>query len=169
VVGCVWAPDGKSFTLGTLDKRRSLRTFNLNGDLIHDWARKHRTQDVCGSQDGRWLVAIDEQRKIHVYNGMSRELEYELELHALPTSVAISEDCRHLLVNKKDGEAQLIDLVTRKLVHKFLGHTGGECLIRAAFGGANESFIISGSEGRESSHFFFSRKKNIHRYCIARD
>ncbi|PKS05340.1 hypothetical protein jhhlp_008714, partial [Lomentospora prolificans] len=146
VVGCVWAPDGKSFTLGTLDKTRGLRTFNLSGDSIHNWGRKHRTQDICGSRDGRWLVAIDEQRKLHVYNGNTRELEYELELHALPTSVSISEDCRHLLVNKKDGEAQLIDLVTRKLVHKFLGHTGGECLIRASFGGANESFVMSGSE-----------------------
>lgn len=146
VVGCVWAPNGKTFTLGALDKRKSLRTFSLDGELVHDWGVKHRTQDVCGSHDGRWLVAIDNKGGIHVYNGATRDLEYELELHALPTSVSISEDCRHLLVNKKDGEAQLIDLVTRKAVHKFLGHTGGECLIRASFGGANESFVMSGSE-----------------------
>lgn len=153
VVGCVWAPNGKTFTLGALDKRKSLRTFSLDGELVHDWGVKHRTQDVCGSHDGRWLVAIDNKGGIHVYNGATRDLEYELELHALPTSVSISEDCRHLLVNKKDGEAQLIDLVTRKAVHKFLGHTGGECLIRASFGGANESFVMSGSEGTQCLPF----------------
>jgi WD40 repeat protein len=98
-------------------------------------------------------VAIDEHKKIHVYNGLTRELEYEMELHAVPMSVSISQDSKHLLVNKNDGEAQLINLVTRKLVHKFLGHTGGECLIRANFGGANESFVVSGSEGMSGCSF----------------
>src|SRR5699024_11205273 len=55
-------------------------------------------------------------------------------------------DSRHLLVNKQDSEAQLIDLVSRNSVQKFLGHTGGDYLIRSAFGGANESFVVSGSE-----------------------
>lgn len=151
VTGCVWAPDGKTFTLGTLDKQRSLRTFDLKGNIVHDWERKHRTQDLCGSADGRWLVAIDEHRKIHVYNATTRELEYEMELHSTPTSVSISKDSTHILVNKNDGEAQYINLVTRKLVHKYLGHTGGECLIRANFGGANESFVVSGSEGNSTS------------------
>ncbi|SPN97258.1 related to WD40 repeat-containing protein [Cephalotrichum gorgonifer] len=146
VTGCVWAPDGQTFTLSTLDKHRSLRTFNRKGDIVHTWERKHRLQDLCGSRDGRWLVGIDDHRKIHVYNGITRELEYEMELHAMPTSVSISSDSKHLLVNKNDGEAQYINLATRKLVHKFLGHTGGECLIRATFGGANESFAVSGSE-----------------------
>ena len=61
-------------------------------------------------------------------------------------SVTISEDSRHLLINKNDGEAQLIDLMTRCGVQKFLGHTGGPCVIRSSFGGANESFVVSGSE-----------------------
>lgn len=156
VTGCVWAPDSKTFTLGTLDKQRSLRTFNLKGEVVHDWGRRHRTQDLCGSPDGRWLVAIDEHRKIHVYNGNTRELEYEMELPSTPTSVSVSQDSKHLLVNKNDGEAQYINLVTRKLVHKFLGHTGGECLIRANFGGSSESFVVSGSEGKPARNFNIS-------------
>lgn len=148
VTGCIWAPDGETFTLGALDKSRSLRTFSLKGDLVHDWEAKHRTQDLCGSPDGRWLVAIDDHKKIHVYNAVTRELEYEMTLLATPTSVSISKDSTHILVNKSDGEAQYINLNTRKLVHKFLGHTGGDCLIRANFGGSNESFVVSGSEGK---------------------
>lgn len=146
VSGCVWASDSSSFVLGTLDKNHSLCTFSVCDDEILEWEKKHRVQDLCGSQDGRWLVAVDDTNNIHVYNATTRELEYNLDLGARPTSVNISQDSRHLLVNKKDGEAQLIDLVTRNSVQKFLGHTGGDYLIRSSFGGANESFVTSGSE-----------------------
>ncbi|KAF6814450.1 WD domain-containing protein [Colletotrichum plurivorum] len=144
--GCVWAADSKSFVTGALDKLHGLRTWSIEGEMLCEWGKKHRVQDICGSPDGHWLVAVDDAQKIHVYNAVSRELEYEMELKARPTCVSISEDSRHLLVNKKDGEVQLIDLVSRSSVQKFLGHTGGDFLIRSAFGGANESFVISGSE-----------------------
>jgi WD40 repeat protein len=132
--------------VGTLDRNNSLCTFNVYDDETHEWGKKHRVQDLCGSANGRWLVAVDDRQTVHIYNAVTRELEYDMELKARPTSVTISEDSRHLLVNKKDGEAQLIDLVSRQSVQKFLGHTGGEYMIRSAFGGANESFVISGSE-----------------------
>ena len=130
---------------GSLD-RNSLTTFNVHDDNIEDWGKKHRVQDLCGSPDGHWLVAVDDVQKIHVYNAVTKELEYDMELKARPTSVTIGQDSRHLLVNKKNGEAQLIDLVTRNSIQKFVGHTGGDYLIRSALGGANESFVISGSE-----------------------
>jgi WD40 repeat protein len=145
--GCIWFADGRKFTTGSLDKNHSIRTWSTEGELICDWGKKHRVQDICGSPDGRWLVAVDDMHKIHVYNALTRELEYEMEIKARPTSVSISDDSRHLLVNKQDGEAQLIDLATRGSVQKFLGHTGGDYLIRSSFGGANESFVVSGSEG----------------------
>ena len=146
VSSCVWAPDGRSFVLGTLDIKHSLCTYNVHTWSVTDWGKKHRVQDLCGSPDGRRIVAVDNQNTMHVYNAETRELEYDLELKARPTSVSISEDSRHLLVNKRDGEAQLIDLDTKTSVQKFLGHTGGEYLIRSSFGGANESFVTSGSE-----------------------
>ncbi|KAM5342580.1 hypothetical protein ACJ41O_013546 [Fusarium nematophilum] len=146
VSGCVWARDSQSFVLGTLDPNYSLRTVNVHDDDVYEWSKKHRVQDICGSPDGRWLVAVDNFQTIHVYNAITRELEFDMELKARPTSVSISQDSRHLLVNKCDGEAQLIDLVTRNSVQKFFGHTGGEFLIRSSFGGPNESFVLSGSE-----------------------
>lgn len=146
VIGCVWSSDGNSFVVGSLDKNHSLCTYNTHDDEVIDWGKKHRVQDLCGSPDGRWLVAVDDSNTIHVYNAETRELKYEMALTSRPTSVSISQDSRHLLVNKKDGEAQLYDLVTRESVQKFLGHTGGEFLIRSSFGGANESFVTSGSE-----------------------
>ncbi|KAF4445577.1 hypothetical protein F53441_10709 [Fusarium austroafricanum] len=146
VSGCVWANDSRSFVVGTLDPNYSLRTLNVDTSEQSDWGKKHRVQDLCGSPDGRWLVAVDNFHTIHVYNAITLELEFDMELKARPTSVSISQDSRHLLVNRSDGEAQLIDLLTRNSVQKFFGHTGGDYLIRCSFGGANESFVLSGSE-----------------------
>ncbi|KAM0283396.1 hypothetical protein ACHAQH_002519 [Verticillium albo-atrum] len=146
VSGCVWAPDGQSFVVSSLDKEHSIQSWNVDGELICEWAKKHRVQDLCGSIDGHWLVAVDDSQSIHIYSAVTRKLECTMKLDARPTSVSISVDSRHLLVNKQNGEAQLIDMVARKPVQKFLGHTGGDCLIRSAFGGANESFVVSGSE-----------------------
>lgn len=147
VSGCVWASDGSSFVLGTLGKTHGLCGFSADSDEIVEWGKKHRVQDLCGSPDRRWLVAIDDGRTIYVYNAATRELEYNLDLGARYMSVSISQDSRHLLVSKRDGSAQLIDLVTRNSVQKFLGHKGGDVyLIRSSFGGANESFVTSGSE-----------------------
>ncbi|KAK7402842.1 hypothetical protein QQX98_011402 [Neonectria punicea] len=146
VSGCVWARDSQSFVVGTLDRAHSLCTFNVHDEEVFEWGKRHRVQDLCGSPDGRWLVAVDDLQTVHVYNAVTRELEFDMELKARPTSVSISQDSRHLLVNKRDGEAQLIDLVTRNSVQKFFGHTGGDYLIRSSFGGPNESFVLSGSE-----------------------
>ncbi|KAM0335644.1 hypothetical protein ACHAQA_000693 [Verticillium albo-atrum] len=146
VSGCVWAPDGKTFVVSSLDKEHGIQSWSVDGELICDWSKKHRVQDLCGSIDGQWLVAVDDLNTIHVYNAVTRKIEYTMKLEARPTSVSISADSMHLLVNKKDGEAQLIDLVARESIQKYLGHTGGDCLIRSAFGGANESFVVSGSE-----------------------
>ncbi|KAG6048586.1 hypothetical protein E4U39_007233 [Claviceps sp. Clav50 group G5] len=146
VSACVWAADGASFILGTLDSKRSICTFDMARGELFQWNKKHRVQALSASLDGRWLVAADNMTTIYVYNGQTRELEYELDLGTQPTSLSISQDCRSLLVNKADSEAQLIDLVTRTTIHKFHGHKMDRFIIRSTFGGANESFVVSGSE-----------------------
>ncbi|KAK3327676.1 WD domain-containing protein [Cercophora scortea] len=146
VSSCVWFHDSQSFITGSFDKDKSLCQWDLTGERVHIWARKHRTEDLALSPDERWLVAMDEQNRLHVYNVATREQEYEMEVKARPTSISISQDSRFLLVNRTDGEAQLIELATRDAVQRYRGHTGGEFTIRSAFGGANESFVISGSE-----------------------
>lgn len=147
VSSCVWAADGKTFITGSFDKSKSLCEWDTLGNCIHTFTQTHRTQDVAISADQRWLVAMDEQRGLHVYNYGTREHLYDLTLNARPTSLCISGDSKYVLVNKTDNEAVLIDLETRITAQKYTGHTGGQFTIRGGFGGANESFVISGSEG----------------------
>lgn len=93
---------------------------------------------------------MDDQRHLHVYNFVARELEYEMELKSRATSISITRDSRFMLINKIDGEGQLIDMNTREPTQKYSGAAaGGQCIIRSSIGGASESFIISGSEGEK--------------------
>lgn len=148
ISSCVWAPDGRSFVLGAFDRERSLCTWNLRGEKIYTWSKKNRTEDLALSADGRWLVAMDDEDHIHVYDFATKSLKYDMELPSRPTSVSITKDSKYLLVNKQDGEARVFDIASRTFVQKYKGHTGGEYLIRSDFGGANENFVISGSEGK---------------------
>lgn len=92
---------------------------------------------------------MDNENHIHVYNFVTRELEYEMDLKVNLSCVSISQNSRYLLVNKTDGEARMLEIDTRETVRMFLsGARGGNFVIRSAFGGANESFVITGSEGK---------------------
>ncbi|KAI1006438.1 hypothetical protein K3495_g1778 [Podosphaera aphanis] len=148
VSSCSWAPDGQTFVTGCLDKERNLCQWGLNGQLIYDWGQTHRIQDLSVSPNGHYLVALDNETNIYVYNFMTRELEYQLDFKYRMGSVCISQNSRYFLVNKLNGEAKMIDLDTRATVAEFkCGEEGGTYVIRSSFGGANESFVLVGSEG----------------------
>jgi WD40 repeat protein len=133
---------------GCLDKERNLCQWNLNGDLIYDWGRTHRIQDLAVSPDGHHLVAMTNETQIYIYNFVTRELESEMDLEVKIGSISISQDSEYLLVNKFNGEAQMFDIHTQESVRTFIsGDATGEFVIRSTFGGANESFVIVGSEG----------------------
>ncbi|KAI0537781.1 WD40-repeat-containing domain protein [Xylaria digitata] len=146
VSSCVWAPDDKSFIIGSLDKVGSLVQWDLSAEKIHDWKGPQRVEELALSPDGRWLVAMDCEKHIHVYNFRTREFAYKLDLKCRLTSLCISQNSRHLLVNQTNGYAQLVDLVSRTPILSYTGHIGGEFVIRASLGGADELFVIAGSE-----------------------
>lgn len=134
---------------GCLDKTRNLCQYNINGELIYDWHKSHRIQDLAVSPNGHRLVAMDNAMHIHVYNFVTRELEYELDVKVSLSSITISQNNRYLLINKKDGQARLFDLETRESPRVFSsGEKGNRYVIRAGFGGANEGFVITGGEGK---------------------
>ncbi|KAI2621655.1 WD domain-containing protein [Hypoxylon sp. NC1633] len=146
VTSCVWAADNQTFVTGALDKTNGLVQWDLSGDKMYDWNCPHRVEDLAVSPDGHWLVASDSGTHIHVYNFMTRELEYEMDLQVRLTSISISQNSRHLLVNHNNGVAQLIDLALREPVQSYTGFTVENFVIRSSFGGADESFVVSGSE-----------------------
>ncbi|KAK4204252.1 WD40-repeat-containing domain protein [Triangularia verruculosa] len=146
VSSAVWLPDGQSFITGSFDKPKSLCQWDLSGNLLYTWTRHHRTEDLALSPDGHWLVAMDDQCALHVYNVPRREHDWDVYVESRLTSVSVSQDSRYILVNTVEDEAQLYEIETREMVQKYKGHSGGQVIIRASFGGANENFVVSGSE-----------------------
>ena len=151
VSSCAWAADSRSFFTGTFDLSKSICQWSIGGERIANWGAKHRVEDLVASPDQRLLVAMDDQSHIYVYHLATRELEMQIKLQSRPLSISISQDSLHLLINKVNGDAQLVDLVTKEAIQKYAGFTGGECIIRSGFGGANESFVVSGSDGKLAS------------------
>lgn len=147
VSSCAWAPDGESFVLASFDKNNALCTYSAKGEELYTWSKKVRVEDVAVSPDGHWLAAMDDQHRIHVYDFVTREPRYELELQCRGTSVHFSRDSKYLLINKQDGASVLVNVSTRATVQTYKGSLGGEYTIRGDFGGADESFVISGSDG----------------------
>ncbi|KAJ5349425.1 hypothetical protein N7541_007152 [Penicillium brevicompactum] len=146
VTAAAWAPDGESFIIASLDADSQLRRWGMRGESIHVWKSGYRVQDCAISADGRRLVAADTEAKIHVYNLHTYDEDYCLPLPSKPTSVAISQDSRHVLINLAEGEIQLVDMETTAVVRRFKGQKQGEFVIRSTFGGAAENFVVSGSE-----------------------
>ncbi|AEO63391.1 uncharacterized protein THITE_2108573 [Thermothielavioides terrestris NRRL 8126] len=159
ISSCVWPADGRTFVLGSFDKKQSLCLWNMAEECVYSFAKTHRTEDVALSPDQRWLVAMDERCNLHVYNFGTRELVYDLALNSRATCVSISRDSKYMLVNKSDNEALLIDIETRETVQRYTGQTGGQFTIRSGFGGANENFVISGSE--DGRVFIWHKMKGI--------
>lgn len=146
-----WAPDSRSFVTSCFDKQTQLCHWSLDGPdsdtNIHTWSGGFRAQDCSISPDGEKLVVIDSDKHIYVYNFQTYEEEYRITFPCKSTSVTISRDSSFMLVNLTSGEVQLLEINTGILVRKFEGQKQEKCIIRSSFGGADENFILSGSEG----------------------
>lgn len=64
------------------------------------------------------------------------------------TSLSVSADGRYALVNVQESqELHLWDLEEQQLVRKYTGQKQGTFVIRSTFGGDDDAFVLSGSEG----------------------
>ena len=132
-----------------MDKQSSLHEWNLQGGNLHTWSNDRRVQDLALSPDGLYLVTISgEGKQIFVYNFLTREEEYSLQLKTELTCISISRDSKYMLVNMANNEVQLIDIRSAEAVRIYKGQKQGTNVIRSTFGGADENLILSGSEGK---------------------
>jgi WD40 repeat protein len=116
------------------------------------WPSGFRVQDCAITPDGRRLIAVDVEKKIRVFNFITHEEEYILPLKSKATSIVVSKDSRHMLVNLTECQIQLIDIETTEVIRRFQGQKQSTFIIRSAFGGAAENFVVSGSEGKHLIH-----------------
>ncbi|KAL6243521.1 hypothetical protein RBB50_009514 [Rhinocladiella similis] len=150
VTAAAWTPDSMGFVTASHDRNCQLCYWSLLAEKpetpIYVWPKGFRVQDVAITNDGHWLVALDPQNVIRIFDLHSYREEPPIKTAGKMTSIALSEDGSTVLVNLAIGEIQMIDLVTRDIVRRFRGQKQGEFVIRSCFGGAAENFVVSGSE-----------------------
>jgi WD40 repeat protein len=161
VSGASWAPDSNTLIVGSQDWHNSLSTYRLpppnstddECELIYTWSRdsKMRIYDVALSPDGKRLVALLDSC-ILVYDFVTRELVNEYQFDKVKmTSVKISSDSKHMLVSMNENKIRLMHIDSGETLQTFDGHKQANYMIRSVFGGADESFVVSGSEGEIDS------------------
>jgi WD40 repeat protein len=126
-----------------------LTVWDLNDDQIYMWRDEKqamRPYDISLSPDGRRLVILLENTII-VYDFITREKLSEWSFDDVQmTSVSVSADSRSVLVSMNKNKIHLLDIETGEVLQSFDGAKQIKNMIRSAFGGANENFVISGGE-----------------------
>jgi WD repeat-containing protein 26 len=149
VTSAAWAPDGMQFVTGSQDTDHALELYDLDGTRIHIWSGENfRVHDVGITPDGSTMVVLTE-RSFAVYDFHTRDqlYDYHLDLYgAKLTSLNISHDSRSMLLSMNENRMQLRDIHTGTVEAEFGGHKQTQYIIRSAFGGADENFVVSGSE-----------------------
>lgn len=97
------------------------------------------------------------EKRILVYDFHGREKigDWEVQedtpgVKTTMTSVAVSGDGRRMLVSMNESRIRLMSVETGECLQSFEGQRQSQFIIRSGFGGADEGFVVSGSEGTYS-------------------
>ncbi|KAG5518694.1 hypothetical protein PMAC_002663 [Pneumocystis sp. 'macacae'] len=143
VTSCSWLPDESGFITASLDMDVIL--WNIDGIIIHQW-KGSRVYDLAVTPDGKKFIAGGTEKMLHVYNLLNRTLEFSFLMQSDLTCISISKDSKFAIINVSSQEVYLWDLEKMQVVKKYAGQHQGNYIIRSCFGGAQENFILSGSE-----------------------
>jgi len=148
ILACAWHPDGKHIVAGTLLEKKIV-TWDLDGKKV-EWDIKLQIRDLQVSDAGR-MVVVDTQHTLRSFDLATKKrtkFNEKNEKHTSPiTSLSLSRDGRYVLVSISDPAGVLLwDLATGKRVRRYEGMKQSRYVVQASFGGAEDMFIVSGSE-----------------------
>jgi WD repeat-containing protein 26 len=149
LTSAAWAPDGESFATASQDTEHALIKWDMSYEKIYHWKEDNlRVNDIAISPDGNRLVVVLESR-IFVYNYKTHQKLSDWRLDDVKlTSVKIHQDSKSMLISMNTSKIHLMKIDNGDVLQTFSGHTQAEYIIRSSFGGANETFVVSGSEGK---------------------
>lgn len=117
---------------------------------VHEfkWPFSSKIQDTVVTCDGAYAVVACNDGKVRVIDIPSRAEAFSLPDSTDIISLSASSITRQVLVSAKEQKAviKLYDVDEKRILMRYRGHSGARFVIRAAFGGPSECFVISGSE-----------------------
>lgn len=147
IVSCEWAPDGKGIYFGFTDKSMSM--WDLEGKEVECWKGQRivSISDLGVTSDGKKIITICKNSVILLFDKESN-VEKFIEEDETITSFSLSSDNKFLLVSLVNQEIHLwnIEGGHTKLVGKYKGHKRTRYVLKACFGGFEQSFVACGSE-----------------------
>lgn len=153
VTAAAWNPRNDTFIIASQDSAAPLVLYDAQSlEQLYVWKEDNlRVYDIAISPDGSRLVALLETR-ILVYDITTRQKigDYPVDDGRL-TSVEISRDSMRMLVGLNENKIKIFSIDNGEPLQEFEGHKQKEYMIRSAFGGAQETFVVSGSEGEYSA------------------
>ncbi|TFK37168.1 WD40-repeat-containing domain protein [Crucibulum laeve] len=157
VTALAWIPMGSGFLSGGLDSR--IIHWDSTGQQLQTWEHQYRIVDFAVSPDATQLVVIglDIDSSGHtsslrpssalvIYNLPKKQLESSVPLEGEPTSLTLTNDGSHALINLGPDGLYLWDVKTNERARKYSGHKQEKYIITSCIGGMSENLIISGSE-----------------------
>lgn len=153
VSAAVWLQDGQHFVVSSHDVEHPLGIYKLGeSQPVQNLLRPnsdYRVLDCAISADGSRLVAVTNDRHILVFDlhSPSRPQIDDFTVSEQLTSVEMSADGSQLLLGMKNSMPRLMDTTTGEILQQYEGMKQSEFVVRASFGGAQEGFVVSGSEG----------------------
>jgi WD40 repeat protein len=163
VTACTWTPDSKHVISGSLDEKICM--WDLGGNLVRTWNfASSQINDLALTPDGKKLIVSSQDPKIRIYDLESATKVAKLDEKSAITSLTVSADGNFLLVNVAAQEIHVWDLRTNKLLSKYRGHKSGRFVIRSAFGGVDQGFIVSGSE--DFNVYIWNRQQSTLLECL---
>jgi len=154
VSSVTWAPDGQTFITGGMDEY--MISWNAQGERLYRGSSP-RTYDLEITADGSKIVAVCTSGQLHVYDYHDWKNRQSYKLGNRLTGVETTKDSRHAIVNTDDREVVLVDLENGKVIQRYSGQVQDEWVIRGCLGGADENFVLSGSE---DSNIYVWHKQN---------
>ncbi|KAL6217639.1 hypothetical protein ACLB2K_010856 [Fragaria x ananassa] len=151
VSSCAWFPYSKRLVCGSVDPEKGIYMCDCDGNELKAWRgmRMPKIVDLAVTPDGENLISIFSEKEIRIFNVGTNAERVISEDHAI-TSLSISRDSEFFIVNLNSQEIHMWDVAGKmEKPLKYMGHMQSKYVIRSCFGGANSTFIASGSENTQ--------------------
>ncbi|CAK4017538.1 WD repeat-containing 26 [Lecanosticta acicola] len=185
VTTAAWLPDSETFVIGSQGSQRPLGLYSLRAppnssaavvknNEIHSWREppwnpsvkdqpnSFRISDCAVNTEGTRMVATTLDNRIMLYSLEPTSRYYKIDEWSMEdklTSINFSADGELMLVNMNEGRVIALDSETGEVVYRYEGASQKEFVVRSAFGGAGQGFVISGSE--DSRVYIWRRQTGV--------
>jgi WD40 repeat protein len=156
VTACAFVPEGDRIISSSVDQTLLLWS-TASGRVINKWSG-NRVTDIAVNPSGNMFYAVSQERKIKTIDLRTYQEISTVTMMDSITSLCLSRDGRYALISLANQEIQIWDFNRKRQLQKFQGHIQTKYVLRSCFGGADQNFVMSGSE--DGNIYIWHRKTN---------